>query len=455
VFKPFCTALEGRKIEPSILLEPDAPRAAVADVRTILQEALTQTAVRTTAYYTIPDLAIFAASGTDILAALLSSLADQLGFPFTKAYAGRVGNFEIFEMHDWLDGHQPVVIEGLPREGTELEGPLSLEISRTLEFARNSHRAHVVGRANDDVVFDQLVSLPAGAPRVPVSFPERVEQIEFRVFNESGEALLHSERSNFITRVGLVTSMIGKQITIEDSLARGASQAGLSASGVVAQSSTRTMVGAPKNRSARWFAEEMEGVVAAHFPAPSEDRWFPKGIEGEVGAITHLNHLLHGGAIRSAVLVDPWFGAHALQRFALRLSSQDVRLTIVTSWVSRNPDTGEPFGPQRDPVTELRAALERIAPFLNPRLTIVNLADGTGQAFHDRYLLLYAHEGPPKVFLLSNSLNAAAGDWPFVISRLAPDVAREVQRYIEGLCGGYDTARNKALTITYQWPGDV
>jgi len=68
----------------------------------------------------------------------------------------------------------------------------------------------------------------------------------------------------------------------------------------------------------------------------------------------------------------------------------------------------------------------------------VNLADHNQAAFHDRYLLLYRHEGPPVLYLLSNGLNRVAGKWPFCMSRLADDVLPEIQAYIEGLKRGED-----------------
>ena len=86
---------------------------------------------------------------------------------------------------------------------------------------------------------------------------------------------------------------------------------------------------------------------------------------------------------------------------------------------------------------------------------MLNLVDGKERAFHDRYLLLYPHENPAKVFLLSNSINKLAGNWPFAMSLLAPDVSRQVQRYIEALCDGRDSARNKSLTISFKWPSDA
>ena len=199
----------------------------------------------------------------------------------------------------------------------------------------------------------------------------------------------------------------------------------------------------------------MREIVAARLPQPSEDRWFPRGVEGEVESIAHLARLLDGGATRSAILADPWFGGEALQRFALRVGSRGVNLTIVTGWAATDPDTRRLLDRGRSATEQLEAALHAIRHLLNPRITIMNLADGKEQAFHDRYLVLYPHEGAPKVFMLSNSINKLAGRWPFCMSLLAPDVSREARRYVEGLRDGKDVARGRDLDVTFRWPGDA
>ena len=289
--------------------------------------------------------------------------------------------------------------------------------------------------------------------------PESLDQFDFRVFSENGQTLLHSEQQNFLNRIGLVMAPVGRQMTIQDDLtSRAAGKGGQlasQASTVVVHSSHRSMIGAPAVGTWRNFAEDMEQKVATYARTSSEDKWFPRGIEGEVGAIAHLNSILNGGQITSAVLVDPWFGAEALTRFVLRLGSQDVRLTIVTSWTDVDPDTGAQLAPAESPTKKLEAALGQVAPFLSPRLTVINLVDGKARAFHDRYLLVYPHEHAAKVFLLSNSINKLAGNWPFGMSLLAPDVGREVQRYIEGLCNGVDEARSRSLTISFRWPSNA
>jgi hypothetical protein len=73
--------------------------------------------------------------------------------------------------------------------------------------------------------------------------------------------------------------------------------------------------------------------------------------------------LLHGGDIERAVLVDPWFGKDALRRLVLRIGSQDINLTIVTSWTSVDPDTGIDLDRSK-PTEELEAALRKLHPFL-------------------------------------------------------------------------------------------
>lgn len=457
-FHVFRDALNAGSVKPEILLGIKAPEAQVAETRDLIQGGLGHTAARVAVFYTLPDLPCLIGHVEGGLEGILSALQEQLNLPFKSSYAARLGNFEIFDLNPWLDRAQPFLIEAVGGPGHERIGPETLEICRTPDFARERHLAHVVGRVCGDVVLDRMVTLEPGRLRVAIVSAEWLDQLDFWVFSGTGDKLLHTEHSTFLTRIGLVLSPMGRQMIIEDDISRRAAQQGdalgARAATVRARSSQRSEIGTPPKGSWRRFAEEMKDAVAAALPVPSEDRWFTRGIEGEVGAIAHLNHLLYGGCMHRAVLVDPWFGTDALKRFALRLESQDIHLTIVTSWINIDPDTGLALDLATSPTAKLEATVRQIQPFLNPRFALINLADGSRQAFHDRYLLIYPHEGPTKAFLLSNSLNKMAGDWPFSMSLLAADIGREVRRYIEGLCAGQDVARGKPLTITFKWPVD-
>ena len=458
VFDIFRNALDAGVVSFDALLASAPPSSNVAAKRAVIQDCLGHAAARATLYYTLPDINTLIGPAEPALERVLSALQGELNLPFKGAYAARLGNFEMFDLHPWLDGPRPFLIEVKRDPSKERTGPQIMEICRTPAFACVPHIAHLVGRVNDNVVIDRLITLPAGDLRVPVSVPEQLDQFDFRLFDERGETVLHSERSSFLNRIGLVMAPIGRQINLGDDLSARAKQKGRAlgaqASAVVSTSPERSLIGGPATGSWRKFAEDMEDIINARLPKSGEDKWFARGIEGEVGAISHLNHLLNGGHIRSAVLVDPWFGVEAVNEFTLRLSSQNMHLTIVTGWTTVDPDTNGPLAFESDPTAKLAAALRQIQPFLNPRLTLINLVDGKSQAFHDRYLLIYPHEGVPKVFLLSNSLNKMAGNWPFSMSLFAPDVGREVQHYIEGLCDGRDTARGRPLTVTFRWPSN-
>lgn len=452
-------ALQPGNVLPNLLPGLTIAPTRVRAVRQVIQDSLGHSAVRARLHYTLPHVDALLGDDGAVLDHVLDVLQAELNLPFKGDYATRLGNFEVFELGDWLNGPRPFLVEGVRDFEKPGEAPEALVIRRTQAFAREEHMAHLVARAAGDVVLDRLIRLPANEPSVRVAVPEQLDGIELRIFDRSGETLIHHESSSFINRIGLVMAMAGPRMTIEDRLSDKAKQGGPAlarrASQVESYSPERSQVGAPDAGSWRAFVDNMREIVAARLPQASEDRWFPRGVEGEVESIAHLARLLDGGATRSAILADPWFGAEELQRFALRIGSRGVDLTIVTGWAATDPDTGQPLDPGRSPTEQLEAALRAVRHLLNPRIAVVNLADGKAQAFHDRYLVLYPHEGAPKVLMLSNSINKLAGRWPVCMSLLAPDVSREVRRYVEGLRDGKDVARARDLDVTLRWPGDA
>ncbi len=451
--------LQAGDISPELLPGLKITPTRVQAVRDVIQDSLGHSAVRARLHYTLPNVNALLGDEGVALERVLEALQGELNLPFKSDYAARVGNFEVFELGEWLDGPRPFSIEGVRNFEEPGKAAEALVIRRMLTFAREEQMAHLVARAAGDVVLDRLVHLAANEPSVRVAVPEQLDGIELRIFDRSGETLIHHESSNFINRIGLVLAMAGPRMTIEDRLSDKAKQGGPTlarrASQVESYSPERSQVGAPDAGSWRAFVDNMREIVAARLPQPSEDRWFPRGVKGEVESIAHLARLLDGGVTRSAILADPWFGAEAVQRFALRIGSRGVNLTIVTGWAATDPDTGLMIDPAHSATEQLEAALRAVRHLLSPRITVVNLADGKEQAFHDRYLVLYPHEGAPKVFMLSNSINKLAGRWPVCMSLLPTDVSREVRRYVEGLRDGKDVARGRDLDVTLRWPGDA
>lgn len=357
----------------------------------------------------------FGPSGAD-LKPILGHLTAELGLPFGEEYIAHLGNFEVFTLVPWTETQPPFVIEGerVEQTGRESRGPRSLLITRTPDFAVERHFAHVVIRESGEVLEDKLIELPAGICRSdPVQVSNVIDSFDCSLFDRSGR-LLHRQSSNFLREIGMVMEIGGGGVVLNDALtarAAGVSPALAQAASVVRpRHSQRIRVAGDDGPFAfRRYSAEMRAFLRRHRPPASDNRFFKRSIESEVGAIQHLNSLLGGGRIGRAILVDPYFGASALSQIAMRLTSRDVALTIVTSWTKINPDTGSALESGADKTAELANALAQLRPFIKIQLRIVNIADGNEPDFHDRYLLLYPHEGEPKVYLLSNSLNRIAG----------------------------------------------
>src|ERR1700733_13252159 len=102
-FRVFEDELKTGSIKPESLLSLATPEAAVAAMRVIVQNGLGQSAARVRTYYSLPDVPTLIGEADEVLKALLSGLESELNLPFTSSYAARLGNFEIFDLHPWLD----------------------------------------------------------------------------------------------------------------------------------------------------------------------------------------------------------------------------------------------------------------------------------------------------------------------------------------------------------------
>jgi hypothetical protein len=114
LFQVFQKALDAGMVDTGTVTPSKVIQARVAATRAVIQEGLGQSAVRTALYYTLPDIRTLVGSADGALERVVSILQEQLNLPFKGAYAGHLGNFEIFELHPWLDAPLPFLIEAIP-----------------------------------------------------------------------------------------------------------------------------------------------------------------------------------------------------------------------------------------------------------------------------------------------------------------------------------------------------
>ncbi|PWQ92243.1 hypothetical protein DKW60_22090 [Leucothrix pacifica] len=316
---------------------------------------------------------------------------------------------------------------------------------------------HLILRSKGSVVRDRIYTIPKDT--TIFTLPDNIvafSQIEAWLFTEDGHTALHYENHNLVQEIGISGGIVTGSKIIKDKLsekAAGKSKLLGKQAELVKTSSLGSMSSVTLFSKGSWpdIKPLIKNRVKRFFVTPKVDRWFSKGIENEIEVIKHIRDLVNSRKSKRAILVDPFFGYDALQRFVLRIESSDTDLTIITSLGSENPDSHTEK--TDDPNALIQKTLHEFSDIMISDLQVLNVRTRKGtQAFHDRYLCIYDREDNANVYLLSNSINKASGNWPFCMTLLAHDVAHRAKKYIEGLCDGKDIESNQALEVTYKWP---
>lgn len=308
------TDLEAGIIDLSRAFDRCRSKIPVKARRYLIHDVFGHSAAKVDACYTLPDPLRIAPPAT--WRSILQQLETTLGLPFTKEYASHVGNFEVIHLQRWLEQPPPFTIEAVGGQDADVredKGIRLLQICRSEEFAQEAHLAHVACHNEGGRLLDRIIVLGKGELRSPViEASEGIASLDFSLYDHSGEVLIHRETQHFLTQINLIMSMKGRRLHIEDRLTKAAQNRsrllGQSASVVEAHSSQRSKVSFEGDAS-KWIAHRsrMLSLVKACFPPSSEDRWFSRSLDDEVGVIQHFNRLLDGGHIEKAVLIDPFF----------------------------------------------------------------------------------------------------------------------------------------------------
>lgn len=426
----------------------------VGDKRSIIGDTFGRKAVQITSYYTMPDLSLWGGQLED-LSQILTLLKEELNLAFDDDYSRKFGNFEIHEFDDSSSSSIAVQVVN-NKKASELSA--KVRIAKNEPLLAQKQMLHVICRESNDVIFNRLFELKSNEAVLEFELPEDTYEIEYWLFDESGQLLTQSH-DYYLAEICMNSSMVGRNVNLQDKLTQDAAKGGKSlvnkASSVNRTHTERSVINPNGNRlTYKQYDRQFTELHPLLFPKSESDVWFGKSIENEVNVIGHFRRLIDNGRAEKAILVDPFFGADALVRFAVRLEESKLDLTILTSLGETDPDSGERIASDKSPVDELKKGIAKAKDFINCKLTIKNLNwKGTKQAFHDRYLIVYPHEGIPLAYLLSNSINKMAGKWPFCISKLEPLTAMQVIEYAESLCVGKDNSREgNDPVINFEWP---
>lgn len=383
----------------------------------------------------------------------LDFMKGALGIDFHQT-PDRLGAFDIYDLPS--AGSDEPAVEFSAKPGTSTERP-SIPTCFSLTKTDNTVEPmsiHVELELDGDPVFSGFSRLTSGESIDISAAP--FDRYRMSVFDQSG-ALVQFEDYPLSLKIQFDMSAMGPSLHVDDTLSRSARGLGKEvqdqASTIRTRSTRRSVIGVENDAAFVRHRAQMRAMTRRLAHQTESDRWFPRGVAHEIGVIGHLNKMLDGARVSEGIIVDPFFGVDTLKRVIARLESLNVKLTVITSLISIDPETNQP---NANLLTELEEALKEFessgVPNAASRLQVVNLADGTRQAFHDRYLLITPHQGEQEIYILSNSLNKMAGNWPFCISQLKGAASRDAALYINGLVKGQDISGSSQPTTTFKWP---
>lgn len=429
------------------------PATTVSTRRSTIEAVLGHGAASVDAHYTLPRLGLLRAAPPGALRALLRLLEEELGLPFAGRLIGHLGNLDVVD----FDGNPP----DSPVSVATLSGRsgLVVEFRRKRDWIDQTMLAHLKTTSGGEVLLDELIPLPAGDGRVEHAIPPATVGLEVSIFDASGGPLRHHEEASLLGTMHLNMDLQGRTIRLNDQFAKRMQGAGKATAGEASERtefhrSRSTM--AEVDRRIDRHAVTLRAWLAAETPE-SRDRFFHRTLAAEWGAVAHIRSLLDDAETESAILVDPFFGNESLLRLLTRLRRSGLDLTVITAWATTDPDTAREIRTERsdalnENVQRLRLLADQLTGLLAPKLRLLNLVRGGDPAFHDRYLLLRrVGDDEPIIYLLSNSINGLAVNWPFCMSALNGPAARQAVDYVEGLARGADVASEGAIEANFDW----
>ncbi|WP_131931449.1 VPA1262 family N-terminal domain-containing protein [Burkholderia sp. SRS-25] len=292
----------------------------------------------------------------------------------------------------------------------------------------------------DEILGSELVRIASNVGEVVVKAPSHITDISVSVFDESGQ-LVDAISRKFTQQIQFNLLAFG----LVDSLPSpfpGAppspdleNRARIHTASFVGPSAEDRSGGLDILRKNHARVSTLIGPQSASL----ESTWFEQGIDGQLEVIRWIKEKLEKPGLVKAFLADPYLGSSALERVVARQGNETAELIILVSPGKVDPDADSAATTAtNDYLEKLKSLAKEWEPKLAGKISITHIkrGDGKRQAFHDRYLCLVDQSNTPNVFLLSNSLSKAAGDWPFAICKLDQITAWRVYTYILELVGG-------------------
>lgn len=387
------------------------------------------------------------------LNALLALLNREAGLQ--RFDASRLGVVEFLSR--WSsDVGLPPVAAGIVKPHIHSQDPCrEIFVRRSAGATATDLRVSLLAKSGTAVVLQRLIFMAAGDNEIRIDAGCHVTSLLVGVFDASSGEMIDQEQLSFTQSIGI--SLRGQEgVDLLPPPFRSAPASGDLVERPRVNTAAFSIAGGGRSGGFDVMRDNAEAIasLAGRDGAKLESRFFPPGQEPQLEVIRWIKEKIEGSDVTEAFLVDPFLGTEALKRVVLRHGNESVKLTIVVSPANVDPDAADmdATGVAGRHIANLVKEADALASQLCGAIEIIHVQRGSGtrQAFHDRYLGLVGRDGTPRVFLLSNSLSKAAGDWPFTVAEVDTPTAWRIAAYIAAVAEGKDEG-GKDLKATTIW----
>lgn len=363
---------------------------------------------------------------------VLQSISEETGICFLQDAAERLGNIELYQPSDYQDSFS-----------WEMEEDEKLLLKKNT-VVDEELLANCVLENAERIVFNQTVTWAPENELLVFSSEEVISGVQISIWRKSDGKLLYFDEGNLMRQLVLTTHvMSGTNYVIHD---RWSEQLKKTFGGNPKQlkklesiqrikKNEKPMVSRmgdfasdPWNTAGN-TARRLVGVYRSGTGMGAFCRKVGAG-ECEIDSFCKIAEYLNASGVEHVIIVDPYFSIRAMEKLLARIENSALRLEIVTSLSTFDPDEEEQAAEKPDYVAQVRAFLKNNSTIIHPHLKILNVTFNEKTAIHDRYLLRLKEDGSMDGYLLSNSLNAAGKNYSFVIAQMDQNVVYEVLDYV-------------------------
>lgn len=388
---------------------------------------------------------------------ILRVLSEETGISFLQDAAERLGNIEIYQPSDYQDSFS-----------WEMEKEEEKLLLKKKAMVEEELVVNCILENADRVVFNQTVTWAPEEQLLEFSPEEVITQIQISIWRQSDGKLIYFDGGTLARQFVFTTHLMsGRYYVIHD---RWSEQLRKTFGGNPEQLKKLEKIQQIKKNeqpmvsrvgdfvSDPWnTAKDTARRLAGAYKSGAGKGAFCKKIgegECELDSFCKVAEYLNESGVEQVILVDPYFSIRAMEKLLARIENKALKLEIMTSLSSIDPDEEVMAAEQPDYMAQVRAFLKNNSTIIHPHLKILNVTFNEKTAIHDRYLLRLKKDGSMDGYLLSNSLNAAGKNYSFVTAYMDQDVVYEVLDYVRQITDEEIQAKQpkkKRLQIETLW----